>query len=154
MVVALTLKIIFLRSCHFHDFLLHLIGPSSNRPARLQPRAFFVLPLVYNWLRWPFKKLETRDPMKSTPKVVRCKERVSLSDLPLCQRRRLNRIEQFLVTRFPTHTGWGCRSFLAAPASGALTKSIDFLHGKSNKGTRCSNSGVTWPPPTQRTAFQ
>lgn len=130
MVVASKLKIIFLRSCHFHDFLINLIGPSFNRPAFLCASPNSQLAVTSQSIIWPFKPstmFDTSDPMKKFSSVGKYKERVSFSDLPFFERRCLNMIEQFLVTAFLTHMA-GSSIISCSPGKRSINKSIEFFH--------------------------
>lgn len=58
--------------------------------------------------------------------VVRCKERVSFSDLPFFAINCFNMIEQFLVTGFLTHMGRGLSIISCSPGKRSINKSIEF----------------------------
>ena len=101
---------------------------------------------VYYLAFQAFNNVWTWDPMKESYSLVRCKERVSFSDLPFFfERSCFNMIEQFLVTGFLTHMGWGLSIISCSPGKRSINKSIEFSNFQPNKSPNCSNRRGTWP---------
>lgn len=125
-VVASKLKIIFLRSCHFHVFLIHLIGPSFNRPAFLCTSPNSQLAGTSQSIIWPFK------PSTMFEHETLWKKSYSLRKM---QGTRVVLWFAFFFLKEAALTwssnSWlqgcsriwagGCRSYLATPVSEALT---------------------------------
>lgn len=149
MVVASKLKIIFLRSCHLHVFLIHLIGPSFNRPAFLCTSPNSQLAGTSQSIIWPFKPstmFEHETLWKKSYSLRKMQgTRVVLWFAFFFERSCFNMIEQFLVTGLLTHMGWGLSIISCSPGKRSINKWIEFSNFQPNKSPNCSNRRGTWP---------